>query len=148
MRHVSNENYDLLNFFCAEKKIYISCTHYAVPEASDESHYSHWGPWSPCSVTCGNGVQARSRKCKFDAVSFMKQNLCGGENSETLPCQETACPGKALIHYINIYMSMQFEYVTCADIINTEVEFSIICFYLFKCSSSPLSNEVCLKILA
>lgn len=53
-----------------------------------------WSPWSPCTVTCGEGWQSRSRLCA--TTSFTTQ--CTGSLRENRPCNNTAvCPGECLV---------------------------------------------------
>ena len=42
--------------------------------------------WSPCSVTCGQGIQARARLCEG--------TQCKGYRTESKACFMEACPGK------------------------------------------------------
>lgn len=49
-----------------------------------------WSPWSVCSLTCGQGLQVRTRSC----VSSPYGTLCSGPLRETRPCNNSAtCPG-------------------------------------------------------
>ncbi|XP_069105111.1 coadhesin-like [Argopecten irradians] len=53
--------------------------------------FSFWGSWGACSVTCGNGVQSRSRAC--DNPSAQYGGLpCSGDTSETQTCTLSPCP--------------------------------------------------------
>ena len=64
-----------------------------------------YGPWSnfgECSVTCGDGVQQRDRKCNnpaplFGGLSCDKLEL--GPNVETRVCSKRMCPGEILTMY-------------------------------------------------
>ncbi|XP_006158186.1 LOW QUALITY PROTEIN: adhesion G protein-coupled receptor B2 [Tupaia chinensis] len=48
-----------------------------------------WSPWSVCSLTCGQGLQVRTRSC----VSSPYGTLCSGPLRETRPCNNSAtCP--------------------------------------------------------
>lgn len=50
-----------------------------------------WSPWSVCSLTCGQGLQVRTRSC----VSSPYGTLCSGPLRETRPCNNSAtCPGR------------------------------------------------------
>ncbi|KAI4588129.1 hypothetical protein MJG53_002537 [Ovis ammon polii x Ovis aries] len=52
-----------------------------------------WSPWSVCSLTCGQGLQVRTRSC----VSSPYGTLCSGPLRETRPCNNSAtCPGSPL----------------------------------------------------
>ena len=44
-------------------------------------------------MTCGGGVQNRSRTCTSPPPAFGGR-LCPGESDETKPCNERPCPGK------------------------------------------------------
>ncbi|KAM8967216.1 LOW QUALITY PROTEIN: SCO-spondin-like [Pelodytes ibericus] len=53
-----------------------------------------WGPWrslSPCSVTCGEGIQTRSRKCDNPAPQNGGRP-CQGDQQQNRTCQELDCP--------------------------------------------------------
>lgn len=50
-----------------------------------------WSPWSVCSLTCGQGLQVRTRSC----VSSPYGTLCSGPLRETRLCNNSAtCPGR------------------------------------------------------
>ncbi|XP_041359749.1 SCO-spondin-like isoform X3 [Gigantopelta aegis] len=48
-----------------------------------------WESWSPCSETCGEGTQTRSRSCKGP---FHGGRECLGSQMQTQACQDKACP--------------------------------------------------------
>ena len=53
-----------------------------------------WSPWSVCSLTCGQGLQVRTRSC----VSSPYGTLCSGPLRETRPCNNSAtCPGMPIL---------------------------------------------------
>ncbi|XP_074627228.1 uncharacterized protein LOC141885237 isoform X4 [Acropora palmata] len=54
--------------------------------------WSGWNAWSPCSVTCGNGRQERTRKCN-DPVPEYGGKFCEGPAREFHNCEEDDCPG-------------------------------------------------------
>jgi thrombospondin 1 len=59
----------------------------------------NWGLWSayfPCSVTCGGGIQSRTRYCDSPYLSG-GEHYCVGYNIETQICNPGSCPiGKSL----------------------------------------------------
>ena len=58
-----------------------------------DGNWSDWNDWSDCPVTCGGGVQNRSRTCTSPPPAFGGRP-CPGESDETRPCNERPCPGK------------------------------------------------------
>ncbi|XP_035392059.1 hemicentin-1 [Electrophorus electricus] len=56
--------------------------------------YSAWGEWGPCSVTCGQGVQARFRLCNNPAPAHGGPQ-CQGPNVESRKCQASLCSGES-----------------------------------------------------
>ncbi|KAK2508441.1 hypothetical protein MC885_016939, partial [Smutsia gigantea] len=53
--------------------------------------FSPWSAWRPCSVTCGKGIQERSRLCN-NPFPANGGKLCQGSDSETRNCQYELCP--------------------------------------------------------
>ena len=62
--------------------------------------WSNWGPWTPCSLTCGEGLQERSRACD-------SPNDCPGPGREVRSCTSgNACPelsGRSAGKFVNVY---------------------------------------------
>ncbi|XP_078718772.1 adhesion G protein-coupled receptor B1-like isoform X9 [Lampetra fluviatilis] len=54
-----------------------------------DGHWSKWTSWSPCSVSCSNGTQQRTRDCM--EPSFGGSD-CRGSVSEERPCYNADCP--------------------------------------------------------
>jgi len=48
-----------------------------------------WSSYGSCSVTCGSGEKTRTRRCLFATEGA---SGCAGSSSETVSCDETACP--------------------------------------------------------
>ena len=57
-----------------------------------DGSWSGWGEWSPCSVTCGNGTQQRSRVCNEPAPDNGGLD-CPDSGTENRTCTEKTCPG-------------------------------------------------------
>ncbi|XP_013377196.1 PREDICTED: hemicentin-1 isoform X3 [Chinchilla lanigera] len=53
--------------------------------------FSPWSAWGPCSVTCGSGIQKRSRLCN-NPLPANGGNPCQGSESEMRNCQKKLCP--------------------------------------------------------
>eukprot|EP00092_Neocalanus_flemingeri_P017235 GFUD01018638.1.p1 GENE.GFUD01018638.1~~GFUD01018638.1.p1 ORF type:complete len:487 (+),score=130.08 GFUD01018638.1:238-1698(+) len=53
--------------------------------------WSTWGEWSTCSVSCGEGDQARDRECNSPPPSNGGDE-CEGEARETQNCNTEECP--------------------------------------------------------
>ncbi|XP_078378153.1 SCO-spondin-like isoform X5 [Oculina patagonica] len=57
-----------------------------------DGKWTVWGKWSICPVTCGGGVQDRSRTCTDPKPAFGGAP-CVGASKETRSCSERPCPG-------------------------------------------------------
>ena len=60
-----------------------------------DGNWSDWNDWSDCPVTCGGGVQNRSRTCTNPSPQFGGAP-CPGESDETRSCNEEPCPSKIM----------------------------------------------------
>ena len=47
-----------------------------------------WGAFSKCSVTCGEGIMKRYRKCGVEECT------APGLETQVVPCSRSSCPGK------------------------------------------------------
>ncbi|XP_062577895.1 SCO-spondin-like [Saccostrea cucullata] len=65
-----------------------SCTEMECPV---DGGWSDWTGWSPCSVTCGAGVNTRTRACTQPVPMHGGLN-CTGADTETHPCNKSDCP--------------------------------------------------------
>ena len=61
-----------------------------------DGNWSDWDEWSDCPVTCGGGVQERSRTCTNPPPTFGGE-MCVGESEETRSCNEDPCSSKLII---------------------------------------------------
>ncbi|XP_026768070.3 hemicentin-1 isoform X3 [Pangasianodon hypophthalmus] len=57
--------------------------------------YSHWEQWGPCSVTCGHGLQQRTRFCNNPSPTNGGA-ACEGPDIESKQCQASLCSGDSL----------------------------------------------------
>lgn len=57
--------------------------------------WSKWGDYSLCSLTCGGGVQTRSRMCTNPAPNKFGQN-CTGNNVDEIMCNAQNCSSKSI----------------------------------------------------
>uniref|UniRef100_A0A8C9DLV3 Hemicentin-1 n=1 Tax=Prolemur simus TaxID=1328070 RepID=A0A8C9DLV3_PROSS len=53
--------------------------------------FSQWSAWRSCSVTCGKGIQKRSRLCN-NPLPSNGGRPCQGSDSEMRNCQNKLCP--------------------------------------------------------
>ncbi|XP_055254326.1 adhesion G protein-coupled receptor B2 isoform X8 [Moschus berezovskii] len=54
-----------------------------------EGQWLEWGPWGPCSTSCANGTQQRSRKCSVAGPAWA---TCAGALTDTRECGNLECP--------------------------------------------------------
>lgn len=55
--------------------------------------FTPWSIWGPCSKSCGEGEQKRTRLCS-DPPPSKCGNPCIGDVEETTSCNTHSCPGK------------------------------------------------------
>jgi hypothetical protein len=65
----------------------------ATGDAGPAYTYGEWSAFGVCSVTCGNGTQARTRECKRRDGVAVNCSLCGGMCTDTKPCSVSGCCG-------------------------------------------------------
>ncbi|XP_030621020.1 hemicentin-1 [Chanos chanos] len=56
--------------------------------------YSDWQEWGPCSATCGEGIQERTRLCNNPAPANGGPP-CEGPDVDYRKCQSSLCPGES-----------------------------------------------------
>ncbi|XP_052255771.1 coadhesin-like isoform X2 [Dreissena polymorpha] len=56
-----------------------------------DGDWAEWGTWTPCSVTCANGTQERTRTCTNPPPSNGGLN-CSGPDVDTKLCTKQLCP--------------------------------------------------------
>ena len=57
---------------------------------SGDGRWSDWQAWEPCSVSCGYGVQVRTRYCNNPPPKDGGK-MCGGDLMESTPCEAKPC---------------------------------------------------------
>ena len=89
--------------------------------------WSAWSDYGDCSVTCGIGSKTRIRTC-ISPISPNGGSACIGEDSETMGCEDIACPG--------IYSCIT-AYITKMHLIKLAIH-----LIFTKCSYLSISVEV------
>ncbi|XP_060604924.1 sushi, von Willebrand factor type A, EGF and pentraxin domain-containing protein 1-like [Ruditapes philippinarum] len=82
--------------------------------------WSQWGEWSGCGVTCGGGLNSRSRNCNNPTPSPYG-NDCEGDNIDSFICNDLACPAcpqlkrkyGAVVNCHNVSATLQKCNMTC-----------------------------------
>ena len=70
-----------------------------------DGNYSEWSEFMQCSVTCGKGVQTRSRSCINPPPQHGGKNCSAfGPPVETKECNLKECPSKDLWFQFVIYI--------------------------------------------
>ena len=68
-----------------------------------DGNWTDWGYWEVCSVTCGGGVQSRTRTCTNPSPHFGGRD-CVGENVEERSCNDNPCPSKYFwLFYVSLF---------------------------------------------
>lgn len=57
-----------------------------------DGNWTSWSSWTPCSVTCGTGIETRTRNCSNPTPENGGQ-ACSGQGIDTRQCNNTACTG-------------------------------------------------------
>ncbi|KAI8498474.1 hypothetical protein Bbelb_236760 [Branchiostoma belcheri] len=61
------------------------------PRPLVDGSWTTWTPWQDCDVTCGGGVQRRTRACTNPPPADGGLD-CAGRNEQARPCGEWKCP--------------------------------------------------------
>ncbi|XP_061197855.1 SCO-spondin-like isoform X2 [Saccostrea echinata] len=56
-----------------------------------DGRYNDWSSWSECSLTCGGGLKARSRRCNNPSPQYGGKQ-CSGSDNESSSCNQQPCP--------------------------------------------------------
>ncbi|CAH1787892.1 unnamed protein product, partial [Owenia fusiformis] len=56
--------------------------------------WSSWSAWVQCSVTCGDGIQKRSRVCQKSSPTDVD---CDGSEEVTRACNNGRCPDCSMV---------------------------------------------------
>jgi hypothetical protein len=62
-------------------------------------NWGMWSIWENCDVTCGIGIQKRTRACDNPYPVFDGFN-CTGNDLQTQNCITTPCPGMILVYIL------------------------------------------------
>lgn len=57
--------------------------------------WSNWNEWDKCSLPCGGGIRTRNRSCNTPVPQHGGE-LCDGNDTEHLQCNNQNCPGKCV----------------------------------------------------
>jgi len=72
--------------------------------AATDGNYTEWTTWSDCDVTCGGGVQSRSRKCTNPAPQHGGKSCEDlGPANQTLKCNTSPCREYTSLVHIQCY---------------------------------------------
>ena len=107
--------------------------------------FSRWGFWSDCSLSCGGGVQTRTRTCTNPPPQGYGKG-CDGPVQETRACNDTPCPeGKHSTYVLSTRQRKNLKtHQSRAE--KSHYSRNLIVFERFrfqlKCSTSTLKRKV------
>lgn len=118
------QNHDYLSVL---RMLYFTCF------ISVDGNYSEWSEFMQCSVTCGKGVQTRSRSCINPPPQHGGKNCSAfGPPVETKECNLKECPSKNLcFQFVIFYL---FNMMKIKWLINPAL------FFLVDGGYSPFTN--------
>jgi hypothetical protein len=70
-------------------------------------NWSTWSIWENCDVTCGFGMQKRTRACDNPYPVF-NGIICTGNDLQTQNCSTTPCPGMILVYILYLMILIGF----------------------------------------
>ncbi|XP_052812088.1 uncharacterized protein LOC128239471 [Mya arenaria] len=79
--------------------------------------WTSWSAWSSCSVTCGTGLQKRSRSCQNPMTSLINDS-CSGDPTQFQTCADITC--------------VYFRFITCIYLI----PFTLLLLFIIDFNSS------------
>ena len=89
----------LFEFFLYFKLIYLPPIFFKILSAPPKPQWAKWSRWTDCTLTCGNGVQHRTRNCTD--LETRDDVTCVGQPMANQTCNTFPCPGKQ-INYENM----------------------------------------------
>lgn len=92
----------LFSIFSDIQKAKLVCPTFCKLCSLVDGQWAEWSAWSPCSVTCENGTESRTRTCSnpFPANGGLD---CVGASTDTKACSLEACPGsRMLVHVVRM----------------------------------------------
>ncbi|XP_052097131.1 uncharacterized protein LOC127732114 isoform X8 [Mytilus californianus] len=95
--------------------------------------WSKWSDYSTCSVTCGGGVQTKSRMCSNRAPNENGHN-CSGNNVDERICNTQNCSNPFTKHY----MEKETAYLKCSVEFKEIMEIATIKYEKGTCSHNDL----------
>lgn len=125
-----DNNIYLLCIFCTQQAGSKICFSYSTEGCllitimiAVDGNYSEWSEFQACSVTCGKGIQSRSRSCINPPPQHGGKNCSAfGPLVETKECNLRECPSMNIIFVFILlrYLSQCLEIVVACSVHWTE----------------------------